>query len=211
MIQLILGDCLMEMKKMNDKSIDLCLTDPPYGIGYKYLTYKDTKENLVNLIKGFMPESLRIANRIAIFSGINNLQIYPISDWTIAWHWRGTNTYGKYGINQWQPIICYGKDLKGFGSINGVLKSDAIYYEGGNCSERKNFDNHPCPKNIGIMKRLIVRLSNEGDTILDPFMGSGTTGIACKELNRNFIGIEISEEYYKIAKKRIENTQEMML
>ena len=61
------------------------------------------------------------------------------------------------------------------------------------------------------MKYLIKTYSNEDMTILDPFMGSGTTGVAAKELGRSFIGIEISPEYYEIAKNRIKNTQEMML
>jgi DNA modification methylase len=203
-LKIYCGDCLEILPLL--PNVDLVVTDPPYGIGYGYLTYNDTRENLDFLISGFIPKVRERASICAVFSGVNNLQKYPVADWTIAWHWRGTNTYGKYGINQWQPIICYGKDLKGFGSINGILKSDAIYYEGGNCDEVKKFENHPCPKNVGIMKRIIVRLSNDWQSILDPFLGSGTTLVACKELNRNGIGIEISEKYCDIAKKRLQNT-----
>jgi site-specific DNA-methyltransferase (adenine-specific) len=61
------------------------------------------------------------------------------------------------------------------------------------------------------MKKLVDRISEEGQTIIDPFMGSGTTGVACKELKRNFIGIEISPEYFKIAERRINNTTENLL
>ena len=56
------------------------------------------------------------------------------------------------------------------------------------------------------LKNLVINSSKEGDTVLDCFMGSGTTGVACKELNRNFIGIEIDEKYFKIAQERINNT-----
>ena len=63
---------------------------------------------------------------------------------------------------------------------------------------------HPTMKDIKIIKHLIELLSNENDTVLDCFMGSGTTGVACKELNRNFIGIELDEKYFEIAKERIE-------
>jgi len=66
-------------------------------------------------------------------------------------------------------------------------------------------NNHPTVKPLALMKYLVKLVSREGQTVLDPFMGSGTTGIACKELNREFIGIEKSEEYMKIAQKRIEN------
>jgi DNA modification methylase len=65
---------------------------------------------------------------------------------------------------------------------------------------------HPTMKDIKIIKKLVALLSNEGDIVLDPFMGSGTTGVACKLLNRNFIGIELDENYFNIAKKRIEET-----
>ena len=63
---------------------------------------------------------------------------------------------------------------------------------------------HTCPKPMTMMVETIKRLSNEGDTILDPFMGSGTTGVAARNLNRNFIGIELDEKYFEIAKRRIE-------
>ena len=63
---------------------------------------------------------------------------------------------------------------------------------------------HPTMKDKKIIKHLVELLSNENDTVLDCFMGSGTTGVACKELNRNFIGIELDDKYFEIAKKRIE-------
>jgi site-specific DNA-methyltransferase (adenine-specific) len=72
-------------------------------------------------------------------------------------------------------------------------------------------NNHPTVKPLALMKYLVKLVSREGQTVLDPFMGSGTTGIACKELGREFIGIEMSEEYIKIAEKRIGSTQENLL
>ena len=214
MVQLILGDCLEEMKKIPDKSIDLVLTDPPYGIGYEYLTYKDTKENLIELIKGFVPEVLRIAKRVAIFSGVQNICLYPQSDWVMSYSWNTTATYGKMGYNQWQPLLFYGKDIKGFGSVNGILKSDSIKLSGGaSIGFLSKFPKgkHPCPKPEIIIKKLITRLSNENEVIIDPFMGSGTTGVACKELGRNFIGIEIDPKYFEIAQRRINQTMENLL
>jgi len=70
----------------------------------------------------------------------------------------------------------------------------------------KSRNNHPTVKPIALMKYLIILVSREGQVILDPFMGSGTTGVACKLLNRKFIGIEQSEEYIKIAQARIKGT-----
>jgi len=69
---------------------------------------------------------------------------------------------------------------------------------------------HCCVKPVHLMSWLVRLVSKDGDTVLDPFCGSGTTGIACKMLGRKFIGIEISPEYFEIAKKRIENTTQDM-
>lgn len=62
---------------------------------------------------------------------------------------------------------------------------------------------HPTEKPLSLIKQLVSNSTKQGDTILDPFMGSGTTGVACQQLNRNFIGYEISPDYFKIAEKRI--------
>jgi len=64
-------------------------------------------------------------------------------------------------------------------------------------------NNHPTVKPVHLMAWLVRLVSKEGDTVLDPFMGSGTTGVACKTLSRNFIGIELDEGYFKIAQARI--------
>lgn len=200
--KIILGDCLDEMKKMPDKSIDLVLTDPPYGINFKYSSYIDTIENLLDLIKSFMPEVLRIGKRIAIFTGVQNVWLYPKAEWMISYSWNTTATYGFYGYNQWQPIILYGKDIKGFGSINGVMKSDSIVFSGCSGLDKEQY-NHPCPKPLTVIKHLINRLSMDGDIVLDPFSGSGTTAIACLELNRRFICIEKDRGYYEMSLKRI--------
>ncbi len=69
----------------------------------------------------------------------------------------------------------------------------------------KKAGKHPTQKPIALLEHFIKLLSNEGDTIADPFMGSGSTGVACKKLNRNFIGIEFDNEYYNIAQRRIED------
>lgn len=68
---------------------------------------------------------------------------------------------------------------------------------------------HPTMKDLKVIEKLVRLLTNEGDAVLDPYMGSGTTGVACKKLNRNFIGIELDKGYFKIAKERVENTKIM--
>ena len=73
----------------------------------------------------------------------------------------------------------------------------------------KEKTSHPTQKPIKLMEELIKRHSNVGDTVLDNFMGSGTTGVACKNLNRKFIGIELDETYFNLAKERIESVGEI--
>ena len=88
---------------------------------------------------------------------------------------------------------------------NRVIKEYGVRFNVWDLSEEKNNKTgHPAVFPEHIAKDHIISWSNEGDTVLDPFMGSGTTGVACKELNRDFIGIEIVPEYFEIAKNRIE-------
>ena len=68
--------------------------------------------------------------------------------------------------------------------------------------EKGHIRYHPAEKNLDMIKRLIEVSTNEGDVVLDPFMGSGTTGVACKELNRDFIGFELDKNYFQLAKRR---------
>lgn len=214
-IELIHGDCLIEMRKLKDKSVDLVLCDPPYGLNFEYISYSDTRENLIKLIGLFMPEALRISKRaVYVLCGPTQIGLYPQSDWCGAITWNTTGSFGKYGYNQWTPILCYGKDLAGFGNINGVTKSDTIKISGGGgvgFTRGKEEKKHTCPKPITMMRQVVARYCGLSETILDPFMGSGTTGVAAKELGRSFIGMEIDKNYFEIAKKRIENTQVMML
>jgi len=205
-IELICGDCLEYMKTMPDKSVDLVLTDPPYGLNFPYDNYQDTRDNLKVLISKFIPECLRISGRIYILCGPTQIGLYPQADWVMIVVWNTTGSFGKYGYNQWTPVLCYGKDAKGFGNINGITKSDVLRISGGGgVGFRRSEKGHPCPKPITIMEILVKRLTTENERILDCFAGSGTTGVACAQLGRKFIGIEIHKPYFDIAVKKIEN------
>jgi len=196
------GDCL-EILPTLDK-VDAVVTDPPYGIGFEYYGYDDTRDNLRNLISGLWkhkPES----ERVVILPGITQISEYPHPDWIGCITWNTTGSFGKYGYTQWMPVLLYGKDLKGFGNVNGVTKSDTLRISGGagvGFQRTKEEKEHTCPKPENLM-RLCVNRFTDGE-VLDPFMGSGTTGVACMNLGRKFIGIEIEERYFDIACKRIE-------
>ncbi len=87
------------------------------------------------------------------------------------------------------------------------MKQKRTHYETLSNKKEKTLYGHPTVKPLNIIKNLIINSSNEGDTVLDCFMGSGTTGVACKELGRNFIGMELEDKYFEIAKNRIENNK----
>jgi len=204
---LYLGDC-MNILPMLDM-VDAVITDPPYGIGFDYESYDDTEENLKILINAFVPFGRTMAKRMIITCGNTNIVNYPKADWYGCWTFDTTSSRGKLGWSQWQPILFYGEDVtKGTKSIGDILKSDRIH-----CSIRpdqladsKNFG-HTCSKPVQFMNALIARFSIESETILDPFMGSGTTGVAAIQMGRKFIGIEREPKYFDIACERIENAQ----
>lgn len=195
--KVINGDCLDVMKQMPDKCVDLICTDPPYGLDVAYDSFDDTQENLSNLIGGVMPEMLRVAKRVMLTPGVQNIPLYPRYDWIIAWVYGTTNTWGKWGFNSWQPILCYGKDPyleNSMGARMDIIKDSSLPPK----------EDHPCPKSMEFVRKMIVRGSvKDGDIILDPFLGSGTTAVAAKQLGRKFIGIELSEKYCKIAEERL--------
>lgn len=208
--KIINADCMDILKQLPDKCIDLVLTDPPYGINFKYNSYNDTEENLKLLITNVVPELLRVAKRIGIFSGITNMYLYPKCDWVMCFKWNTTGSFGFYGYNQWQPLLLYGKDVKGFGNINGITKSDVLEFsgDGGVGFLREGEKNiHCCPKPLKVISKFLNRLSNENDLILDCFSGSGTTAVACHNLKRRFICVEKDKEYWQKSCERLKAAQ----
>ena len=188
--KIICGDCLEIMKEIPDNSVDCVITDPPYGIGKAEWDEKYPK--------GFEKECLRIAKTVAIMCGMWAIPqcIKELKDnylGMIAMRNLNGMTFSPLGFGNWIPVIIAGERPK----------SGQDYLE---FSIREKKPNHPSPKQIECMKKLIDRISNESDIILDPFLGSGTTAVACKQLNRHFIGIEINPEYCKIAEDRLKNT-----
>ena len=207
-----IGDCTLYNADCREvlpllPKVDAVVTDPPYGIGFEYASYDDTRENLQNLIDNVIPKCRSVANRCIIMCGPTQIGLYPQADWVGAVVWNTTGSFGKYGFNQWTPLVFYGPDVKGFGSVNGMTKTDVISINGGGSvgfQRAKEETLHTCPKPFGMMKTVITRYTEPDTTILDPFMGSGTTGVACVKLGRKFIGIEIEPKYFEIACRRIQ-------
>ena len=203
------GNCLDILPHL--PKVDLVLTDPPYGIGFPYFSYKDTRENLSDCLASMMPIALNKADRVIALCGVTQTHLYPPPDWICCVTWNTTGSFGNYGYSQWMPVLCYGKDLVGFGNINGVTKSDTFRINGGasvGFMRGKDELEHTCPKPLNVMNWAVARFSLPSDTVIDPFMGSGTTLVAAKQLGRKAIGIELEEKYCEIAVRRL--AQEVM-
>ena len=197
--KLYLGDCLGILPII--KNIDAVVTDPPYGLNKNYNCFEDTERNVIELGRLWLPIAREISERVVFTSGVLGQWFYPKPDWVMAWVYKATGNRGKWGFSNWQPILCYGSDpyLKaGKGARMDILECTL-----GGIAKIP----HPCPKPLEFIRRIIERVTISG-TVLDPFMGSGTTGVAALNLGRKFIGIEKDPEYFEIACKRIEQAEQ---
>ena len=194
-ITIYLGDCLEIMPQL--EPVDLVLTDPPYGNGTEYNSFNDTPENVKVLVKDAIPLALSKSKRAALTCATRQITWYPESTWILCWFNRAGSGLNPWGFTCWQPILVYGKDPY----LEMQKGSQPDYIE--HCEKSKK-NGHPCPKPFNFWKKLLNRVSvRTSDTILDPFMGSGTTLVAAKELGRKAIGIEIEEKYCEIAVRRL--------
>ena len=192
-------DCMDGMAQFPDKFFDLCITDPPYGIGLEYGCFDDTKDNLKAFIDKFMPEILRVSKRALITCGNANMHLYPKPNWTLAWVSDAGVGSGPWGFSCWQPILAYGKDPF---SASGKGRRPDIFVS--NEPSDKTVTFHPCPKPLKTWKKILLRGSVlPTDKILDPFTGSGTSAIACHQLQRQFWGFELDPDYFKAATERL--------
>ena len=194
---LYLGDCLEVLPTLC--KVDAVVMDPPYGNGTDYgELYTDTEEEVVKVISQVVPWAIENADRCLITSGNQCQHLYPRPRWTLAWVTPARVGSGPWGFSCWQPILAYGS-CPYLASGKGRRHDIIMHTEG---SEKNG---HPCPKPIKFMIKLVQRASLRGHTVLDPFMGSGTTGVACAMEGRKFIGIEIEKEYFDMSCKRIED------
>lgn len=249
MINLMQGDCLELMKQIPDGSVDLILTDPPYGttackwdsvipfdLMWKQLN-RIIKPNGAIVLFGAEPfSSLLRCSNIKMFKydwvwsksralGFTNAKNKPMNKHEIISVFsNGTCANGSSNKMPYYPqgLIPYGKKVSGLKSCKADLN------EGGHKFSRKshkesfiqeftNYPNqilefknegktvHPTQKPVLLLEYLIKTYTQENETVLDFTMGSGSTGVACKNTNRNFIGIELDNKYFEIAKNRIES------
>jgi site-specific DNA-methyltransferase (adenine-specific) len=224
-------DCLNILKNLSEKSVDMIFADPPYNLsGEGYLTTKNGKvaklhkgdwdviDNIHKFNEDWISECIRVLSDTGTIWISGTLHNHPSVGVILK----------KLGLWILNDIIWYKRNATPLLSTNRLAPSTELIWlasktkkylfnydiakQLNNGKQMKNLweinaerhkTKHPTEKPESLLKRIILLGSNEGQTILDPFMGSGTTGVVAKQLNRNFIGIEISPEYFEIAENRI--------
>ncbi|MBU3842649.1 MAG: site-specific DNA-methyltransferase [Candidatus Fusobacterium pullicola] len=220
-------DCLNQIKNIQNHSIDLILTDPPYNIA-KYSTgdiFLPNRSPLNNSIATWDLVEINPVDFLVEFKRIlkptGNIFIFTSYNLLGKWHdvfdkefdtfqyfiWHKTNPtpkiYKNGFLNSCELIIC----LWNKGHTWNFTKQNEMhnFFESPICMRPERLQNpkHPTQKPIKLLQHLIKIGSNEGDLVYDPFMGVGSTAIACLKLNRNFIGCEIDKSYFEATKNRI--------
>lgn len=210
MIDLHLGDCLKVMKNMPDKSVDLVLTDPPYGINFQSNMRKKQFPKIINdntPFVAFIPDLKRIIKRTGAVMVFTRWDVQPVF---IAHKVRNVLIWDKmrYGMGDLKRAYSNGYESIIFSSEQDFrfpAKRPQDIVQMPRISPNKLI--HPNEKPVLLLKKLITQCTQEGNTVFDPFMGSGSTGVACANTNRNFIGIELDKGYFEIAQKRIKEAQ----
>ena len=236
MINLMQGDCLELMKTIPDGSIDMVLTDPPYGTTAckwdSVIPFEPMWEQLKRVTKKNGAIVMTASQPFTSALIMSNMKMFKY-----CWIWEKTRASNPY-LAKIQPLRAHEDILvfglggpvyypqktdggaytispKSGGRVAGDAKTNLVSYKGSTGSGRyprtvQKVSNssteaglHPTQKPVALMEYLIKTYTNEGETVLDFTMGSGTTGVAAKNLNRSFIGIELDENYYNIAKERI--------
>jgi site-specific DNA-methyltransferase (adenine-specific) len=230
------GDCEELMGSIENNSIDLILTDPPFNLGsfmrkrgtnlvkmrenqFSYAGWDDLEYDEWYLkMDAFFKHSNRVLRKkgsLVLFMSLMKIEtIIQLAEKNNFYYktvgiWHKTNPMPRnmnlQFINSTEAWIYFINEGT-TGTFNNDSKALHDFVETSLTTQNeKRFGKHPTQKPIKILNHFTEILSNENDVICDPFMGSGSTGVSCEILNRKFIGIELNEDYYNIAKKRMQN------
>ncbi len=232
MIELILGDCTKELKSIDSNSADLIIADPPYNVGKDYGNKSDKQDfdGYIRFTKNWLTECHRILNNngtIYVFSGFRFISyLYQIMEkdlnmnfinW-ISWHYTQGIGKTKGFSPRHDDILMFSKSAKYKFNLDDIRIPQKFYRKinnmrGANPGDvwdvshihycQKGRRPHPTQKPEALIERMVLASSAEGDLVLDPFSGSGTTLRVCQQLNRNCIGIEINSEYVEQTYERL--------
>jgi DNA modification methylase len=191
------------------REVDVVLTDPPYGIegasglrtkdkrrakGDYSANFDDTPDYIRDIVVPVITDLIERVGCVVLTPGNRNLSLYPQPDSFGAFYQPAAVALQTFGNLDAQPIFYYGKNASK--RHMGVPCSYRL-------TESPPRNGHPCPKPPRIWQLLLSNISKPGQMVLDPFMGSGTTLLAAKNLNRRAMGIELEERYCEIAAKRL--------
>ena len=228
-IQLWHGDCLSLMKDIDAESVNLVIADAPYAIlkdnapvfrvHMKPIEREQEWDNLTipqyyRLLLSFLDEAYRVSKdgaTLYCFCANELAFLVQMASRKVGWYWRMVNVWHKLnpapvwnGNRPQASVEIFCMVTKGKNNTwcveNGGLAHNHFEFPIPNGKTRK----HPTQKPEGLIEALLLRSSNEGDLVLDPFMGSGVTMKACHNLGRRGIGIEIRQDYYDVAKADLE-------
>ena len=203
--RIICGDCLEIMKELPDNSVDLVLTDPPYNVGIKYANSDDnlSEERYDKFIETITGEMRRISNnKIVMVVGSKMLRQWwnHVPDAKLVIVKMGATSNNKIkGLSlQFHPLLITAES-----SVYDRDLWEDIRWPGEGYYFNEPRYGHPAMTPLRLMKRCVEYFSHKPGPVFEPFLGSGTAAVACKELDRDYIGIEIAPEYCAIAEKRV--------
>lgn len=228
------GDALELFQNIEDETIDLVIADPPYNLGKNYGNNHDLQgfEEYLDFSKAWLTEAKRVLKpngTIYVFMGVRFISyLYDILDrelqmffnsW-IVWHYTQGMGKTKGFSPRHDDILVFNKSKKFTFNLDAVRVPQKFYRERNNMRGANpgdvwkfshvhycnaNRQNHPTQKPEGLVERMVLASSNLGETILDPFSGSGTTLRVCQQTQRNCIGFELNPEYVQMIKERLLN------
>jgi len=224
-LNLMFGDCLERMKEIPDGSVDLILTDPPYNIKNtkaggksalaKSMQMMNDEIKNANIVNGFdaliLDEMVRVCKNINIYLFCNKSQLPMYFDYFVTnlgcsfdlIKWVKTNAMPTYNNKYLSDTeYCFYARKKAYCNPENYSDASTLYNAPINIKDKKYFK-HPTIKPLPLVEKLVRNSSRVGGVVLDPFMGSGTTGVAAINLDRNFIGVELDPTYYGISCDRI--------
>jgi DNA modification methylase len=206
--EVLTGDCLEIIPTLSGVAIDAVITDPVYGIGapsgtinkkrnktaYDTDLFHDTPEYIAGVVVPAINLLRDMVGCVILTPGNRNFCLYPQPDSFGAFYQPASVGVQTFGNADAQPIFYYGKNA----TKKNLGKACSF-----KTTERAEDVDHPCPKPLAAWQKLVLNHTLPGQTILDPFCGSGTTGIICARTGRNFIGIEIVPRYAELARQMI--------
>ncbi len=197
-------DCLNGLGLLPDNSIDLIFTDPPYGLNKAGIK----NDNNLDLFYSILPESYRVLKNdaflITFFSTKFLPDIFKNNPFQYFWNFvlfcPNGRVMSPIGFTKYMSCIVFKR-----GNPKMIKKDKDIFTDtpGKMIEPDEGFINHPTPKPKTFIKELLTMFSKKNDIVLDPFIGSGSTAVACKQLKRNYIGFEINSEYCELAINRL--------